>query len=195
MKKLTLLTVFAVLFISQINAQFELEKLFGGVNIGYAKPIGKFTDYAKGGLTYNAVVGYKLTENVYVGGEYASVLTVALGNEENLFLDTKILGTQTYNLKAWYNFLTGKFKPYASLALGLSKFSEPDITVGTETTFGAKRLGFGANAEVGFVVGGFNLSYAFNYGGKTPKEPVIYTDMKSVNILYHKFSLGYIYNF
>ncbi len=39
MKKLTLLTVFAVLFISQINAQFELEKIFGGVNIGNAKPL------------------------------------------------------------------------------------------------------------------------------------------------------------
>ena len=89
MKKLTLLSVLFVLFISQIKAQFELEKLFGGVNIGYAKPIGTFTDYAKGGLTYNAVVGYKLTDNIYVGGEYASVLTVALGNEENLFFGYK----------------------------------------------------------------------------------------------------------
>jgi hypothetical protein len=91
MKKLTLLAVLAVLFITQINAQLEFEKIFGGVNIGYAKPLGKFTDYAKGGLTYNAVVGYKLTENVYVGGEYVSVLTVALGNEENLFLIPKFL--------------------------------------------------------------------------------------------------------
>jgi len=184
-----LITLFAF---SSVKAQFSMDNLFAGANFGYAAPVGAFKDYANGGFTYNLFAGYKLNDNLRVGFEYNSAYTLAIGDE---ILDIKVLGLQGYNAKAWYTPLKGKFKPYAALALGVSKFSEPDITIGDVTTFGAKRFGLGANAEVGFAIAGLNISYAFNLAGKTPKEPVIYPSMEEVTVFYQKFAVGYIYNF
>ncbi|MEZ4907057.1 MAG: outer membrane beta-barrel protein [Saprospiraceae bacterium] len=197
MKKLTFAVIMMILSITAINAQFEIEKVFGGANLGYAKPVGAFNDYAKSGITYNIEAGYKFTDHLFAGVEYNSVLTAALGSEDNLFLDSKLLGVEAYYLKGWYTPLTGKFKPYVALAVGLAHYSEGDYTDGNGniTTEGGKRLGLGGNLELGIALGGFNLSYSFNLSGKTAKEPVIYPDIESVNITYHRFAIGYLYNF
>lgn len=192
-----LLSLALMLFIgASVNAQFDLDKLYGGINIGYANPIGDFSEYAKGGLTYNAQAGYYLTDNVGVGFEYAAALTASFdeSGDTGLF-GLNIFGLNGYYAKGWYKFMDGFFKPYVAVGLGLSQFSEPDLTIGTESVTGASRFGFGANGELGLVLGGFNLSYAFVYGGKTAKEPVFNEEVVDLNILYHKFSVGYIYNF
>lgn len=196
MKKLIFTITFTFTLLTVGQAQFDIDNLFGGANIGYAKPLGAFSDYAKGGLTYNAVIGYKITENFSAGVEYSSAITAAIDTS----LTTGILGVNIYGLtgyyaKAWYKFKEGTFQPYASVALGVANFEEPEITSGTSTIKGANRLGFGANAELGFTIKNFNVSYAFVLGGKAPKEPVFNTNIADVGITYHKFSLGYIYNF
>lgn len=196
MKKLTLTLILFVSLLSVGTAQFEIENLFGGANIGYAKPLGDFSEFAKGGFTYNVQLGYKLNDNFSVGVEYLSAVTAAIDTtlETGLF-GVNLYGLNGYYAKAWYKFLDGSFKPYGALGLGLSQFSEPDVTVGTDTVEGASRMGFGANAEIGFVIKNFNLSYAFVLGGKSATEPVFNDKVADLGIVYHKFSVGYLYNF
>ncbi len=196
MKHLIFTILIVCLFQTIGSAQFEADKLFIGGNLGYAKPLGSFSEYAKGGLTYDVVLGYKITENFSAGVEYLAAVTVAIDTSGLTgILGANIYGLSGYYAKAWYKFKEGSFQPYASLGLGVSKFEEPDISIGGTTTKGASRLGFGGNVEVGFMLKNFNLSYAFVLGGKTSKEPVFNPEVADLGIVYHKLSVGYVYNF
>ncbi|MBK7427535.1 MAG: hypothetical protein IPI60_11165 [Saprospiraceae bacterium] len=81
MKRYLLFIAFIAFSMSSANAQFEAGKLFGGANLGYASPIGDFSEYAKGGLAYNLLAGYQFTEKLSAGIEYSSAVTVALDVE------------------------------------------------------------------------------------------------------------------
>lgn len=196
MKKLLYSILFIVLFFQTSQAQFDADKIFAGANVAYARPIGDFQEYAKGGFSYNALAGYDIAENFGVGIEYGSAATVALDDS----LSTGILGVNIYGLrsfiaKGWYRFGSNNFKPYVGLGVGLAQVAEPDFTSGTTTIKGAKRIGLGANVELGLNFSGFNLSYSFNVSGKGPKEPVFNENVADLNLNYHRFAAGYIYNF
>lgn len=186
----------SITIFSAANAQFELEKLFAGITIGYAKPLGDFSNHAKGGLTYTGEVGYDIDDHLAVGLGYTKTATVAIDTT----LSSGILGLNVYSLssyyaKAWYNFLTGNFKPYAGIALGLSQTGEPDVTINGELIPGNNRTGFGAHLELGFFYSGFNLSYAFNLNSKTPKELNFNQKAQDLSVMYHRFNIGYRYSF
>lgn len=196
MKKLILSVVMLTFFFTSSQAQFEVEKLFGGANIAFAKPLGDFSDYAKGGFSYNVIAGYQLTENLGIGIEYGSAVTAAIDTT----LETGLFGLNAYGLqsflaKGWYRFSTGTVRPYVGIGIGGARVSEPDITIGTDIVEGAKRIGFGANVELGLNIKGFNLSYSFNVSGKSPKEPVFNPNVADLSVNYHRFAAGYIYNF
>ena len=179
-----------------LSAQFDVDRLFGGATIGYANPTGDFEDFAKGGLTYTIVAGYKLTDHLGVGIEYGSAITGAIDTT----LDSGIFGIETYGLnnyflRGWYTFTEGSFAPYVSLGAGLSSVSEPDITSGTTTIEGASRTSFGADLELGVAIKNFNLSYSYVVGGRTPEETVFTSRDGDVGVSYHRFQIGYIYNF
>lgn len=201
MKKLILSTFLLTLFFSATNAQFDVDKLFGGANLAFAKPVGEFSDYAKGGFSYNIMVGYQLTEKLGVGVEYGSAVTGAIDTTlETGFFGLNAYGLQSFLAKGWYRFTTGTVRPYVGLGIGGAQIAEPDITVtdssGQEVTVdGASRVGFGANLELGLNIKGFNMSYSYNVGGKGPKEPVFNPNIKDLNLSYHRFALGYVYNF
>ncbi len=196
MKKFIFAVIMFITFFSTASAQFDLEKLFVGGTIGYAKPIGDFSDYAKGGLTYTGEIGYSLNDNFAVGLGYTKTATVAIDTS----LNSGLLGLNVYSLpsyyaKAWYTFMTGNFKPYAGLGLGFSQSGTPDVTVNGELIKGKKRGGLGAHLELGFVVSGFNLSYSFNMNAKTPKELNYNPKVQDLSVLYHRFNIGYRYSF
>jgi len=206
MKNLLLLVLtisFTFLSIQNTEAQsrkkksksgFQIENLFGGGNLAFAKPIGDFNQYAKGGFSYNIVVGYKLTEKLGVGIEYGSALTAAIDTAASGLFGVNLYGLNSYLAKGWYRFTEGKIRPYAAIGLGLARVQEPDLTIGTETVLGAKRSGFGANAELGVNILGVNLSYSFNLSGRSPEEPVI-NGAADLAVNYHRFAIGYIVNF
>ena len=148
------------------TAQFEFENIFGGATIGYANPIGDFSEYAKGGFSYEGHLGYNLTDNIAVGFEYCGTITAAIDPSGTTGLGgLNLYGLSNYFAKGWYYFLEDDFKPYAAVGLGASLFAEPDLTVNDVVFPGAKRTGFGALGELGFFFKSFNLSYGFVYGG------------------------------
>ncbi len=194
MKKFILSIFCSLVLLASANAQFDVENLFGGVNIGYAKPMGGFSDYAKGGFAYNAEAGYKLKENLGVGVMYQGVITAAIDSDSlSGLIGLNLYGLESYLAKGWYTFTDGKVKPYAALGLGLAKVAEPDITINSQTIEGAKRFGFGANVELGVTFSGFNVSYSFNMGGRSPKEGV-FNGGDDLSVMYHYFGIGYLYN-
>jgi len=203
MKKLILSVAMLAFFFSSSHAQFEVEKLFGGANIAFAKPIGDFSEVAKGGLSYNILGGYQLTEKLGVGLEYGEALTVGIARDSNgVEISEGIFGAQIFGLrsilaKGWYRFSTGTVRPYVGAGIGAAQVSEPDAedANGNVTLAGAKRWGLGASIELGINIKGFNLSYSFNVNGKGPKEAVFNSDIADLNVNFHRFAAGYIYNF
>jgi len=198
MKKLSILLVTILLVTTTTKAQFEIENLFGGGNLAYAVPTSDFSEYAKGGIAYNTVIGYDITEKVAVGIEYGGALTA--GFDETIstgLFGINLYGLSNYMIKGWYKFSENKVKPYTALGLGLSNVAEPDITIQGQTIEGAGRLGFGANAELGVSLAGFNISYSFNIAGRTPKEEdAIFNPIASdLPVNYHRIGIGYIYSF
>ncbi len=203
MKKLILSVAMLAFFFTSSQAQFNIEKLFGGANIAYAKPIGDFSDVAKGGLSYNILGGYQLTDNLGVGLEYGRALTVGIEKDSagvdisSGIFGAQIFGLQSIQAKGWYRFTTGTVRPYVAAGVGAAQVAEPDATDadGNVTLAGAKRWGLGASVELGVNINGFNLSYSFNVNGKGPEEPVFNADVKDLSVNYHRFAAGYIYNF
>ena len=185
-----------LLLAAPLSAQFDFENVFGGASLGYAKPTGDFEEFAKGGFTYTIVAGYKLTDNLSVGIEYGSAVTASIDTT----LSSGILGLESYGLnnyflRGWYKFLDGGFKPYASVGLGLSTVEEPDVTSGGNTVEGQSRAGFGADLELGVAIKNFTLSYSYVLGGSTPENPTFSTRSGDTSVGYHRFQVGYLYNF
>ncbi len=179
-----------------LSAQFDFDKVYGGASIGYANPTGDFEEFAKGGFTYTIVAGYKLTDRLAVGIEYGSAITASIDTT----LASGVLGLETYGLANYflrgsYKILDGGFAPYVGVGVGLSTVEEPDVTSGTTTIEGQSRAGFGADLELGVNLNGFNLSYSYVIGGKTPEDPVFSTRSGDTGVSYHRFQVGYIYNF
>ncbi len=203
MKKLILSVAMLAFFFTSSQAQFDIEKLFGGANIAFAKPVGDFSEVAKGGLSYNILGGYQLTEKLGVGLEYGEALTVGVEKDSaGVDITSGIFGAQIFGLrsilaKGWYRFATGNVRPYVGAGIGGAQVAEPDIEDGNGNVIvaGAKRWGLGASIELGINIKGFNLSYSFNVNGKGPKDAVFNSDIADLSVNYHRFAAGYIYNF
>ena len=196
MQKVVFAFLFSLCLVGTAQAQFDLDKLFGGAALGYARTTGDFQAFAKGGFTYSAVVGYSLTDRLGVGIEYGGTIAVAVDTTlaSGLF-GLEAYGIETYLARSWYQLSDRKFVPYLGLGLGLARVAEPDVTINGETIEGATRTGLGAELELGFTVNGFNLSYAYVLGGRAPEDPVLNTRVADVVVSYHRFLIGYLYNF
>ncbi len=200
MKKFLLSLVMALGFLASSQAQFDAENLFGGANIGYTRPIGDFSEFAKGGFYWNAEGGYKLMENLGVGLQIQSSIVGAIDSEDGSGLfGLNLYGLNSYMAKGWYTFTDSNVKPYGALGVGLARVAEPDFTVtdsdGNQSTVkGARSTGLASNVELGVSFKGFNISYNFNVGGKSPDQAIINGAEGGVWVLYHTFNIGYIYN-
>lgn len=189
MKYFLLSTLFLFAFGTSSFSQFDINNIYGGANLGWASPMGKFKESANGGLTYNVEVGYKITEKLGVGIEYGTSLTV--GFKDGL----DIYGMNEYLAKANYRFFNKKFSPYAAVGLGVASVSEPDITVGNDTTIGSRSLGLGTVVEAGLDIYGVILAYRFNYNGNISKDAVYDVANAGTPVILNQFVVGYIYKF
>ncbi len=187
------LTIF-VLSIGIGHAQFDASNLFGGLTVGYAKPVGDFSDHAKGGLAWDIDLGYRLTEQLAVGVHYGAAVTAAI-SEGSGVLGLENYALQSWLARGWYLLGTNKVKPFVGLGLGFSNVAEPDVTISGVTTEGAKRSGLGAMGELGLALGDFILSYSYHMCGKSPEDPVINGAPADLAVNYHRFAVGYLYNF
>lgn len=193
MKTFLFTALFSLTLTFSAQAQFDFGRIFGGANLAYAKPIGEFSQFAAGGIAYNTVLGYKLTDHVNVGVEYGGALTLSVDDTNDL--EIYLYGLSNYLAKGWYSPLDGGFRPYVGVGLGLAKVSEPDVQIQNELTRGAERVGIGANIELGLNIKGFNLAYTFNRSGKVAKNPVFFENVSNLGVNYHRFGIGYVFNF
>ena len=194
-KKLILSILTVITIISAVNAQFKFNNIFFEGKIGRAKPLGSFSEYAEVGITYSLEVGYHISERIALGLGKTKMAT--LGFDPSLktgILGINLHGLSSYYAKTWYTLLEGTVKPYIALGLGIgrSQISNLRIDVPLEVT---KKTDFAAHAELGLILGGFNLSYSFNYNGKTPKGFDYNPSTQDLPIIFHRASLGYRFDF
>lgn len=137
--------------------------------LGWASPKGSLFEQdgekiAGGGLGYGADVLYSsesiLKGKLGIGASFNGAVLVAIGESLEGF---RFYGLSTYGVKGQYNFLTGSFRPYGALELGLGVLSTPEVSQGDVIILPAE-YGFsmGIRPEIGFETrGGFKLSYGF----------------------------------
>ncbi len=194
MKKIFFVLISSLCILASANAQFNASDIFGGANIGYSKPVKDIKDYAKAGLTFNVEAGYKLRESLGVGFMYQHAITGGIDSDTLVVIDDITnYKLESFLVKGWYILAEEEVKPYISLAAGIAKVSEPDVTIGATTTEGTNRIGLAGNLEVGILLRGFNVSYSFNLAGKTPETAVL-NGGGDISVFYHYFGIGYIYN-
>jgi hypothetical protein len=197
MKNVFLSLVLLLGFSFSAHAQFDTNNLFGGGNLAYASPTGDFDAVADGGISYDLLIGYKLNEKLGIGIEYGGAVMVGSETEDGSLSGLSTYSIASYLAKGWYCFSTTGVKPYAGLGFGLAQVEEPSISDTSGNTIeGAKRTGFGLNAELGLSIKGFNLSYSYNLAGKTPEGSTFFPERyEDVGVSYHRFAIGYLYNF
>ncbi len=194
MKRIFFSIITMLFILASAHAQFSAADLFGGANIGYSKPVKDIKDYAKAGVTFNIEAGYKVRENLGIGLMYQRAFTGGIDSDTLIVIDNITnYNLESFLIKGWYTLAEEEVKPYIGLAAGIARVSEPDVTTNTGTTEGTNRIGLGASLEVGILLRGFNVSYSFNLAGKTPENSVL-RGGGDINVLYHYFGIGYIYN-
>lgn len=196
MKKITITLLSLFIMTTSAQAQFEIEKLFGGINIGWATPQGDVTTYAQGGIAYNGFLGYKVGDKFGAGIQLGETLLGGIDSSGSTgFLGLNAFGISTAQLKGWYSPLDGDVKPFASIALGAATVEEPSVTINGEKIPGKTSTGFGGEAQAGVSFQGVTLTYACVLGGQGPEEDNWNQDVGGLAFNYSRISLGFIYNF
>lgn len=190
----TFLSLF--LIATSASAQFDFEKLFGGINIGWASPKGDITTYTQGGIVYNGFLGYKLNDKIGAGVQLGEALLGGIDSSGSTgFLGLNAFGVSTTQLKGWYSPLDGDIRPFASIALGAATVEEPSVTINGEEIPGKTSTGFGGEAQAGVSFQGVTLTYAYVLGGQGPEDGNWNEDIGGMAFNYSRISLGFIYNF
>lgn len=191
-KVLTVLGVVGLFLVFTNGANAQFDRITLGTDFGWANLQSKVADAGSGGFNWNLHGHYGLTENIKVGLEYNTAAILAVDDDNDDLTSISGWGVHSYSAKGWYYFMTGKFKPYAGVGLGMSRIVEPDFS---EDLIGKTRLGFNGNAELGLQFGGVYIAYRFHFGAKTAKELAYFTDFNDVGMNSQNFVIGYRYGF
>lgn len=159
MKKLLLFTAVALLGLTTTNAQVKF-----GFGFGYAMPSGDIADITDGGFSGNLELGYGITEDidvsVFLHGDFLTG-----GNEGQLSYDTVVLGS--YMLNGRYYFTKEGFRPYGSLAIGLTDIGQIEAEANnTRLAATSRTSNFSFRPAIGFKYGIFNMNVAYLSAGK-----------------------------
>ena len=162
MKKLLLLiTMFA--FTLTASAQFK-----AGFGLGYAFPSGDIADIAGGGISGNLEVAYGINETIDIGILYQGDFLVGVsGDETNAEFENTTISSFLANFR--YYLSENKFKPYASLGLGMAKVSQDAITgsgAGIGYEGGIDKSNLAIRPALGFKYGILNMNVAYLTAGK-----------------------------
>lgn len=161
MKKLLLLiTMFA--FTLTASAQFK-----AGFGLGYAFPSGDVADVADGGISGNLEVAYGINETIDVGILYQGDFLVG-ANESGFEFENITISSFLANFR--YYLSESKFKPYASLGLGMAKVTQDGFSA-SEDGFdfeveGVDESNFAIRPALGFKYGILNMNVAYLSAGK-----------------------------
>ena len=154
-----------------VNAQ-SLPVSFSG-QFGYTVPQGGWFENAEGesmtrfGLNVDFDALWHLerfNRRLGVGITYNS--SFLFGADLGAGLDVGIYGLSLYGVKGQWRFFNSRVSPYASLSLGLARFSTPEVTmhVGGSSTVVAEAehaFGFGVRPEIGIEFGVFVISVGY----------------------------------
>ena len=175
MKKIVLQIVFIVggLLASVMVANAQTPISFSG-QIGYASPQGGHFKNSAGekmskfgiGLDFDALYHLDQMDNK-LGVGLAYNTSFLFGADLSDGMDIGLYGLSLYGVKGQYRFFNSKVSPYGSLALGLSRFSTPEVSMvdsyGHKTVLAESEssFSFGIRPEIGVEFGAFVISFAY----------------------------------
>ncbi|MCL1868765.1 MAG: hypothetical protein FWF72_07490 [Paludibacter sp.] len=113
-------------------------------------------------MVYNVDLLYHLSDQLAAGLTYdASVLFGVKSSNEGIS-DIGMYGLALYGVKGYYKFLDSKVSPFATLSLGLSQLSTPDVTYGDNRTVkGITKSSIGIKPEIGVQFGKFVIAASY----------------------------------
>lgn len=177
----------------------QAQKIGAGAFVSFARMTGDLGANSGFGFSYGLEGKYFLKPRIAVGLRYQE--TGVVYKDEGNALDFGVYGNTQYTARGEYFFLTGKFRPFAGLGIGLSSVVTPEITMvdaaGNESvvTPEEKRNNFGIVPSAGFMIGNFGLEANFNVAGKTPKSTAQNVNFGNKSFNFYNISAKYIYTF
>jgi hypothetical protein len=139
-----------------INGQFGWS-IPNGEAFTYDEDAGSF----KGGLGFTGDILYHFAghDNKLAAGLAYNGAVIFGGGSSDGSLSLGLYSLELFGVKGYYNFFKSKVTPFASLSLGVSRLSTPDVKSGDELIAeGVKSYGLGVAPEIGVKFGGFTIS-------------------------------------
>ena len=157
MKKL-LLSIAMIAFTLSAGAQVR-----AGFGLGYAFPSGDLSDFASGGISGNLEVAYGINETIDVGILYQGDFLVG-ASEDGMEFENVTISSFLANFR--YYLSENKFKPYASLGLGMAKVTQDGVNFGAGTVGAVDESNLAIRPALGFKYGILNMNVAYLTAGK-----------------------------
>ena len=164
MKKTILCIAVSLLGFVAANAQVKL-----GFGLGYAIPSGDIKDFLDGGVSFNLEAGYGVTEDIDVSLSYQADLLVGIDQGGGSSFGNLTIGSILANGR--YFFIKEKFRPYASLGIGIASIGALEVETDTALFSGSitaaeSTSNFAIRPAIGFKYGVLNVNAAYLSAGK-----------------------------
>lgn len=161
MKKFYLLFTFFIAMVVSVHAQ-EFKAFKVTLGLGYASASG---NGASGGILAYAEPAYRLKDEIQLGLRFegAWIVRGVSGNADNVSFDVAGISSTTVN--GQYYFMSGGFRPFAGVGIGLFSLASVSIDTdgnNTNSSVAASSSKFGAYPRIGFDAGHFVLTIDYN---------------------------------
>lgn len=173
MKKVLFFVAACLLFAATATAQFYQQLSVQGL-LGVGIPHGthfKNTDgdrFSSIGVAYDIDVLYhfkNFDNKLGLGLGWNSSLLITDNAGDNVVFDAGTYSLNIVGAKGYYRFMNKKISPYASILVGVSRFSRPEFSVktGGRTSFYTRESawGLGVRPEIGVLFGNFVVSASY----------------------------------
>ena len=160
MKKITTVLCFVLLGTLAVQAQ-EYKKFRVGTGLGYAIPGGKG---AGGGISWTLEPGYRVSDQILAQLRIEGAAIIR-GTVDETSASFDIAGISSYTLNGQYYLMSGGFRPYVGVGLGMFSIAAAKVDGGTSGGGVAETAGtkFGFYPSLGFDAGHFTLNLDYNF--------------------------------
>lgn len=168
--KRTIISLVIMAFITA-TTQLHAQRISASAQLGWGIPQGSVfkaendEKVASGGITYDIDALYLLEQFDYklgFGLNYNGSVIFGVKSNENGISDGGLYGLNFYGVKGYYKFFDNSVSPYASLGLGLTQFSTPEVRSGDDIILESKSaFSVGIKPEIGVSLGGFLISASY----------------------------------
>lgn len=185
MKKITTVLCFVLLGTLAVQAQ-EYKKFRVGTGLGYAIPGGKG---AGGGISWTLEPGYRVSDQILAQLRIEGAAIIR-GTVDETSASFDIAGISSYTLNGQYYLMSGGFRPYVGVGLGMFSIAAAKVDGGTSSGGVAETAGtkFGFYPRLGFDAGHFTLNFDYNFIPNT--KAVIATGSTPVNTEFKNSYIG-----